>query len=91
MQKTGQNKTYWHTNNIKLEKYYQLKKIGNKNCTCYYFDDVIKFGDFDFNNILLDEKANENILIYDVSYKPFCVKPLHIIYIKVIDMVELNI
>ena len=24
-------------------------------CTCYYFDDIIKIKDFDFNNTLLDE------------------------------------
>ena len=31
------------------------------------FDDVIKFKDFDSENILLDEKSYENILIYDIS------------------------
>ena len=36
---------------------------------CYYFDDIIKFEDFNFGNILLDEKSYENILIYDISYK----------------------
>ena len=24
-------------------------------CTCYYFNDIIKIKDFDFNNSLLDE------------------------------------
>ena len=38
---------------------------------CYCFDDIIKLEDFDFDfdNILIDEKSNENILIYDISYK----------------------
>ena len=36
---------------------------------CYYFDDNIKFKDFDFDIILFDEKLCENILIYDISYK----------------------
>ena len=36
---------------------------------CYYFDDLIKFEDFDLDNILIDEKSHENILIYDISYK----------------------
>ena len=36
---------------------------------CYYFDDIAKFEDFDFDNILLDEKSYENILIYGISYK----------------------
>ena len=35
---------------------------------CYYFDDTIKFEDFD-SDILLDEKSHINILIYDISYK----------------------
>ena len=33
-----------------------LKEINVKNSTCYYFDDIIKIEDFDFDNILLDEK-----------------------------------
>ena len=33
-----------------------------------YFDDTIKLEDFDIDNILVDEKSRENILIYDVSY-----------------------
>ena len=32
---------------------------NDKNCTCYYFDDTIKIEDFDFDNILLDEKSYE--------------------------------
>ena len=32
-------------------------------------DHIIKFEDFDFANILLDEKPQENILIYNISYK----------------------
>ena len=30
---------------------------------------MIKIGDFDFHNILLDEKSYGNILIYNISYK----------------------
>ena len=48
-----------------------------KNRTCYYFNDIIRVmdrdSDFEFNDILLEEKSNkenyENILIYDISYK----------------------
>ena len=40
-----------------------------KNRTCYYFDDMIKIEDFDFDNILLDGRSWENILIYNISYK----------------------
>ena len=57
----------------------ELKKVYLKNQTCYYFDDIIKIEDFEFNNILLDEESQENILIYNVSYKTLIgTKPLHI-------------
>ena len=36
---------------------------------CYFLEDIIKIEDFDVNDILLDEKSYENILIYDVLYK----------------------
>ena len=35
----------------------ELKKACIENSTCYYFDDIIKIEDFDFGNILLDEKS----------------------------------
>ena len=47
----------------------KLKEINIKNRLCYYFNDMIKIEDFDFDNILLDEKSYGNILIYDISYK----------------------
>ena len=54
------------------------KEIRIRNHTCYYFDDVINIYDLDLDNILLDEKSNENLLIYDddacntsQSVKPF--------------------
>ena len=47
----------------------QFKKIRNNYCTCYYFDVIINFKSFDFNNILLDDKLCQNILIYDIFYK----------------------
>ena len=28
-----------------------FKKVPTKNCTCYYFNDMIDFQDFDFDNI----------------------------------------
>ena len=36
---------------------------------CYYFDDIIKLEDFDFDNILIDEKSYENTSTYDSLYK----------------------
>ena len=40
-----------------------------KNHKCYYFDDIITFEDFYFDNILLDKKSCKNILIDDILYK----------------------
>ena len=34
---------------------------------------MIKIEDFDIDNILTDEKSNESILIYDISYKTLIV------------------
>ena len=66
-----------------MESKDELKEIDFKNRTCYYFDDIIRDLDIDFDNILLDEKSyknkHENILIYDISYKTFMVaKPFRI-------------
>ena len=44
----------------------KLKEINIKNCTCYYFDDVIKIEDFNFDNIFIDERSYENILVYNI-------------------------
>ena len=46
---------YWFTNNIKTENN-EFKKVGINSCRCYYFNDIIKFEDFDFDNSLIDEK-----------------------------------
>ena len=46
-----------------------MSKVRIKNRTCYYFDDIIKLEDFDIDNILVDEKSHETILIYDISHK----------------------
>ena len=32
----------------------------------YYFDDVNEIKDSDFDNILIDEKSQENVLIYNM-------------------------
>ena len=58
-----------------MESKDELKEIDIKNCTCYYFDDIIRARNTDIysTDILLDEKLykenHENILIYDISYK----------------------
>ena len=35
-----------------------LRETKIKSCTCYYFHDVVKVEDFDFDNILLDKKSH---------------------------------
>ena len=66
------------------EKYWIKKKVFIKNRTCNYFDDITKIEDFDFNNILLDEKSYGNTLIYNVSNKTsIVVKPLGTMSAKV--------
>ena len=58
----------------------EFKKVFIKNRTCYYFDGIIKFEDFDFDNNLRDEKSHVNILICDISCKtlvgpkPLCIR-----------------
>ena len=59
------------------------KKVSIKNHINYYFGDIIKIEDFDFD-ILWDEKLYENILIYNVSYNTLMVaKPLRFRFDKV--------
>ena len=45
----------------------ELKEIDINNYTCYYFHDVIKSEDFDFNIILTYVKAYKNVLVFDTS------------------------
>ena len=47
-------------------EYNEFKKVCFKKSTCYYFNGIIKLEDFDLDNILIDEKLHENILIYDI-------------------------
>ena len=41
----------------------ELKEIDVKNRTWYYFDDIIKKEDFILDNILIDKKSYQNILL----------------------------
>ena len=62
-----------------MESKDELKEIDIKNCACYYFDDIIRDFDFNFDNILLDEKLYGNISVYDISYQTLMgPKRLHI-------------
>ena len=51
---------------------------------CYYFNDIIKLEDIDFDNILIAEKLHESTLIYDISFKTlFGPKPFRIRFDKI--------
>ena len=39
-----------------MESIDELKEIDIKNCTCYYFDDLMKARDINSGNIVLDGK-----------------------------------
>ena len=66
-----------------------LKKLSIKNCTCFHFDDIIKSEDFDSDNILLDEKLYDNILVYDISHKTLIgSKPLRIRFDKIDGLIR---
>ena len=68
---------------INVDSNDDLKEIDIKNCTCYYFDDIIKIEDFYLNNILIDEKSKDNILVHNISYKNLIdAEPFHIIFNK---------
>ena len=45
------------------------EEIDIKNRTCFHFDDTIKTEDFNFGDILIDEKSYKTILVYKISYK----------------------
>ena len=58
------------------------KKVSIKNCTCYYYDNIIKFEDFGFHKII--RKSYENIFICNISYKILIdAKPLSIRFDKI--------
>ena len=67
-----------------MESNNKLKETDINNHTFYYFDEIININNLNLNNILLNEKSYQNILIYNISYKtPYGAKPLDIIYDKV--------
>ena len=68
---------------MKMESSDKLKETDINNRTCYYFDDIIKIGDFDLDNILIDGKSYKNILVQNISYKSLiAAKPLRIRFDK---------
>ena len=45
-----------------MESNNKLKEINIKNCMCYYFDDIIRIDDSNFDNILTNEISYENLM-----------------------------
>ena len=43
-----------------------MESNDNQICICYHFDNVIKFEDFDLDDILVDEKPYENTIVYNI-------------------------
>ena len=61
----------------------KVKDIDIKNRTYYFFNDFINTENFDSNNIKIDEKSYEDILIYYIGHvtikeyvKVYCGNPL---------------
>ena len=46
----------------------KFKKKDIKNCTHYFFDDMINIKNFDLKKIKIDEKSCKNILICYIGY-----------------------
>ena len=57
----------------------KLKETDIKICTSYYFNGIVKFEDFGIDNILINEKSYENVLVFNNWYKnlipakPLCI------------------
>ena len=70
-----------------MESKDKLKETDIKNCTCFYFDDILRVIDIDF--IIFYQMKNqiksfENILACDFSYKAFMSKkPVRIRFDKI--------
>ena len=65
-----------------------------KNRMCYYFDNIVRVGEINFSDILLDEKLYKtkyrNNLIYGISYKAFMGSiTLHITFDKIDGFIKI--
>ena len=45
----------------------KVSDVDIKNCTYYFFNDIIKIKTFDTNNIKIDEKSYKNILTFYIG------------------------
>ena len=68
----------------------KFKKVRIKNRKCFYYDDIVKLKYFDLDNILIDIKSQENILIFDISCKTLTDQKLCVLdSVKYMDLLEL--
>ena len=44
------------------------KEINIKECTCYFYNDIIDLKTFDSKNLKLDKKTYKNLDIYNIGY-----------------------
>ena len=56
----------------------------NDKLRSYYLDDMNEIEDFDLDNILIDEKLYENIIVYNISHKSL-IHPKRLDSIKYLD------
>ena len=69
----------------------EFKKVCIKDCMCCYFNDIIRLEDFDLDNIFIDEKSHENILIYVILYKTLIdPKPLRIRFDQINGLIRIS-
>ena len=67
-----------------MKSNHKLSDLNIKNCTYYYFYNIIKTENFDFDNILLDGNLYGNVWIYEILSKTLIdAKPVHIRFNKV--------
>ena len=72
-----------------MESKDELKEIDIKNRMCYYFQNIIKIEDFNFDKISTDEKSYEIILFYSISNKTLSdAKPLHITFATIDEFIR---
>ena len=74
-----------------MESNDQLKEIDTKSRMCYYFDDINKIENFDLDNILINEKSYESILVYNISCKSLIdYKSLRIRFEKIDELIRVH-
>ena len=73
----------------KKKKNNKLKEVDIKNCTYYFFTDMISIKNLDLNKIKIDEKPYKNILIFYIVY--VTIKDLRYIKINSINPLYLII